>query len=302
MDFIPMPLVSVIIPTHNRIQSVSDAIESVLDQSFQNFELIVVDDGSTDGTAKQLTANFQSKLTLLSVQNSGVSSARNIGAGKSQGEFLSFLDSDDIWHRDKLKTQVDFHQENPQFQISQTEEHWIRKGKRVNPMNKHKKPAGYIFPQSLHLCTVSPSSVMIKKSLFDQTGGFDEQLMACEDYDFWLRITSGHQVALIEQKLLTKYGGHVDQLSQRYPAMDRFRLYSLCKVLLSATLNNIQQSQVREVIVEKLKVLTLGAEKRGRETLPLEKLIRGVIEHRISQQQFLNEGKVLLLDDARYRS
>ncbi len=295
-----MSAVSVIIPTYNRVESVVRAVYSVLSQSFQDFELIVVDDGSTDGTSDRLKAVFQSKINLISRQNAGVSAARNIGARQSSGNYLSFLDSDDIWHHDKLKTQVDFHQENPRFQISQTEEHWVRNGKRVNPHQKHKKPAGYIFPESLHLCTVSPSSVIIKKDLFDEMNGFDEQLKACEDYDLWLRISPKHPVGLIEKKLLTKYGGHDDQLSQRYPAMDRFRLYSLCKVLLSGELDDTQQEQVKQVIIEKLQVLILGAQKRGRHTLPLEKLIGLVTKEQMSQKQFLIQGKELLLDDRLY--
>jgi len=295
-----MPTVSVIIPTHNRKQRVVRTVESVLGQSFRDFELIVVDDGSTDGTTDHLRSLFQSKIHLLTQEQCGVSAARNAGTEQSRGQYLSFLDSDDFWHRDKLKVQCDFHQQNPQFQISQTEEHWIRHGKRVNPRQKHQKPTGYIFPQSLHLCTVSPSSVMIRKSLFDDIGRFDERLKACEDYDLWLRLAASHPVELIAEKLLTKVGGHQDQLSAKYPAMDRFRLYSLSKVFLSGVLNDVQMGEVRQVIFEKLAVLSAGAEKRGRQTAPLKDLIENVSRQQITAADFLLQADSLLLDDTLY--
>lgn len=296
-----MPFISVIIPTCNRISRVIEAVNSVLSQSFQDFELIVVDDGSTDNTSEKLRETYGSRIQLITQGNAGVSAARNAGVRVSRGKYLSFLDSDDTWHPDKLKAQVNFHQENPSFQISQTEEVWIRNGRRVNPHNKHQKTGGYIFSQSLHLCMVSPSSVIIRKSLFDESGSFDEQLKACEDYDLWLRLTATEPVGLIRKMLLTKHGGHEDQLSRRYPAMDRFRLYALGKVLLSDLLNESQQAEVREVIVEKLRVLCLGAEKRGRPTAPLRDLMEGAVAGGMDQEQFMDRGEKLLLDDRLFK-
>jgi len=295
-----MPTVSVIIPTYNRAESVFAAVASVLDQTFRDFEVIVVDDGSTDGTAEQLEKSFGEKIRVIRRQNGGVSTARNAGAAVAGGGYLAFLDSDDLWHPEKLEVQVDFHQKNPGFLISQTEEHWIRRGRRVNPRDRHKKPAGYIFPQSLQLCTVSPSSVLLDKRLFEQAGGFDERLRACEDYDLWLRLTPEYPVALVERKLLTKHGGHPDQLSQRYPAMDRFRLYSLGKLLLSGQLNEIQAELVRTAIGVKLQVLILGARKRGRRTNELEALIEMLLGYRIDRGGFIIQATQQLLDDRLY--
>lgn len=296
-----MPTVSVIIPTHNRVQQAVLAVESVLNQSFKGFELIIVDDGSTDGTADTLQKLFGPDIRLLHQNQAGVSSARNNGAGLSKEKFLAFLDSDDIWQPDKLKRQIEFHKQNPLLRISQTEETWIRHGKFVNPHKKHEKPAGYIFPDSLHLCTISPSSVLIEKTLFDAAGGFDEKLKACEDYDLWLRITSANQVGLLKEKLLTKYGGHPDQLSQKFPAMDRFRLYGLCKVYLSGILNDVQKEQVRQVSFKKLKILSTGVEKRGQSAMPLENLVHPVFKDDISLERFILEAEELLLNDDLYQ-
>lgn len=296
-----MPLISVIIPTYNRLHRVFQAVESVLNQSFRDFELIVVDDGSTDGTAAALSERFASDIRLQCKENTGVSATRNLGAELGSGRYLAFLDSDDLWHPNKLQRQIDFHQKNPQLKISQTEEIWIRNERRVNPKHKHKKPAGYIFPQSLHLCTVSPSSVMIEKTLFEAFGGFDEQLKACEDYDLWLRITPTHEVGLIAAHLLTRFGGHADQLSQRFPAMDRFRLFSLFKLYLSGVLTDTQSSQAAMVIREKWQVLKQGAIKRGNDILAMETLVQKTLDRRVSPVEFAEQGGPLLLDDAGYQ-
>ncbi|MCP4754336.1 MAG: glycosyltransferase [Proteobacteria bacterium] len=295
------PLISVIIPTHNRRERIIRAVDSVLDQTFSDFELIVVDDCSTDGTVDVLTARSDQRLILLEQEHRGVSAARNNGVGHSKGTYIAFLDSDDLWHKDKLRHQIDFHQKNPHFKISQTQEIWIRHGKRVNPKKKHKKSDGYIFPPSLHLCTISPSSVFMTKSLYEEHGGFDENMSVCEDYDLWLRISAGNEVGLLDEILLTKYGGHEDQLSRNYPAIDRFRIYSLFKVLLSGSLNECQQHQAREVCEMKLNVLLLGAEKRGQDTSELKDLARDVFNRNLTSGQYAQRGTSLLLDERLYR-
>lgn len=291
-----MSLVSIIIPTFNRKEKLHNAIESVLKQTYRSFELIVVDDGSTDGTVDFLNKEYQDQATIISILHQGVSTARNIGVSKSAGNLLAFLDSDDIWHSDKLKRQIEFHQQHPAFLISQTQEIWIRKGKRVNPRKKHQKPSGDIFLPSLLLCTVSPSSVLMTRDLFNQSGGFDESMPACEDYDLWLRITANHPVGLLNENLLTKYGGHSDQLSQEFPAMDRFRIYSLLKVFLSGSLTDVQKEAVEVAARNKLHVLVMGAEKRNQNVDSLKDMVNRVFSYSLTYNSFLKEGKKLLLD------
>ena len=133
------PIVSVVIPTYNRWPLVAEAIESVLSQTYRDFELIVVDDGSTDGTAGEI-AKFGSRLRLLRQPNRGVSAARNLAFGEARGRYLAFLDSDDLWRPKKLAIQTAFMERNPSVAICQTAEIWIRNGVRVNPKTKHQKP------------------------------------------------------------------------------------------------------------------------------------------------------------------
>jgi len=258
------PAVSVIIPTYNRWPMIGEAVESVLAQSFQDFELIVVDDGSSDGSAENIKA-LGHDIRIVVQSPRGVSAARNYGASVARGRYLAFLDSDDLWLAEKLAVQTAFMTEHPEIQICQTEEIWLRHGKRVNPKAKHRKPSGDIFRASLALCLVSPSAVMMTKKLFDEKGGFDESFPVCEDYDLWLRIALDHPVPLIATQLVIKRGGHADQLSHSLWGMDRYRVAALQK-LLRAGVSSVQRAWVVEALERKIAVLAHGARKRGKES------------------------------------
>ena len=257
------PLVSVIIPTYNRGWILQEAIDSVLEQDFHDYELIVVDDGSVDNTPTILKA-YKNEITVLRQANQGVSAARNSGIKAATGRLISFLDSDDLWLPRKLSTQVKFFNDHPQAVITQTQERWIRNGVRVNPKKRHHKFSGMIFERSLALCLVSPSAVMIKKSLFNTVGIFDESLPACEDYDLWLRISCRYPVHLIETPLIIKRGGHDDQLSKA-AGLDKYRIQSLLKIIESDILTALQSQAAIEKLKEKCEVYAGGCRKRGRE-------------------------------------
>ncbi len=258
-----MELVSIIIPTFNRWPLVSEAIESVRKQRFREFELIVVDDGSDDGTMDRLEC-YGMEITVLRQPRQGVAAARNLGVRHAQGRYLCFLDSDDLWQPRKLQTQMAFMRANPEVKICQTEEVWIRNGVRVNPGKRHHKPSGNIFRASLDLCLVSPSSVMITRGLFEGVGGFDETLVVCEDYDLWLRLAVDTEVPLIPEPLTIKRGGHRDQLSRSTWGMDRFRIRALEKLLASG-LQGEKREWTLEVLECKVAILAQGARKRGKE-------------------------------------
>jgi glycosyltransferase involved in cell wall biosynthesis len=259
-----MPEVSVIIPTYNRSQKVARAIQSVLDQSFRDLEIIVVDDGSTDDTNQRLDRfGFSIKYIRQSV-NRGVSAARNRGIKSSCAPWIAFLDSDDYWLKGKLDVQMDFVHGNPGTVACQTEEIWIRRGRRVNPKRRHRKPSGDIFEQSLKLCLVSPSSVIIRRTVFDEVGLFDETLRAAEDYDLWLRISCRHPVYLIDRGLVVKEGGHTDQLSQRFGGMDRFRIRAIINLVNSGVLSSDQRGAALQELSVKCEIFGNGCIKRGR--------------------------------------
>jgi glycosyltransferase involved in cell wall biosynthesis len=256
------PQVSVVIPTYNRAWCLGEAVDSVLAQRFRDFELIVVDDGSTDATAAVL-AGYGGTIRILQQENRGVSAARNAGIAAARGELIAFLDSDDIWLPVKLWRQVEFFNRYPEALICQTEEVWVRNGRRVNPGRRHRKPEGMIFEPSLELCLVSPSAVMVRRELFDRVGRFDESLPACEDYDLWLRVSCRFPVHLIETPLIVKRGGHADQLSRAW-GLDRFRITAILKLLEGDELTLAQRRAAAAALQQKCRVYAGGCRKRGR--------------------------------------
>lgn len=255
------PFFSVIIPTYNRESVLPRAVESVLAQSYQSFELIIVDDGSTDKTFQYLQGLKDPKVRLIALKNGGVSRARNEGVRISQGEWIAFLDSDDEWLAEKLNIQYRFIQEHPDYKIHHGEEIWIRNGKRVNPMKKHQKSGGDQFLPSLKLCLISPSTVVLRRDLYESLGGFREDYPVCEDYDLWLRILKDHSVGFSREFLIKKYGGHEDQLSRKYFAMDYWRVKTLVALLKEKELSSEREEELRSVLAFKIKVLIQGYSK-----------------------------------------
>uniref|UniRef100_A0A7C5AL13 Glycosyltransferase n=1 Tax=Desulfobacca acetoxidans TaxID=60893 RepID=A0A7C5AL13_9BACT len=259
------PRVSVIIPTYNRADWVLEAVLSVLHQTYREFELIVVDDGSEDGTLERLGGVFRQIIGLRCALRRGVSAARNLGAQLARGEWLAFLDSDDLWLPGKLARQMAYLEAHPELLICQTEELWIKNGVRVNPPKTHRKLAGDLFLPSLKRCMVSPSAVVLSRRLFEEMGGFDENLPAAEDYDLWLRICWRHPVGLVPEPLVIKRGGHDDQLSRQW-GLDRWRIAALQKILAIPELPSSFREAARCTLEEKCRIYAQGCAKRGKLT------------------------------------
>ena len=259
-----MTCVSVIIPTHNRADVLGRAVASVLAQTRADLELIVVDDGSTDHTARVLAGFDDPRLTGMHQENKGVSAARNRGIAASRGELVALLDSDDWWLPEKLARQVRFMAEGG-FEICQTDEVWIRNGVRVNPRFRHAKPAGWFLERSLELCLVSPSCVMFTRRLWEELGPFDEGLPACEDYSLWLRVGVRHPVGLLPEALTVKTGGHPDQLSRRIIGLDLYRIYAILDLLRSMDLTAEQRRLAVRGLGEKVRLYAQGCIKHGKD-------------------------------------
>lgn len=255
--------ISVIIPTFNRKKILKNALSSVFQQTVSPHEIIVVDDGSSDGT-QQLVAEYP-EVTYIGQENKGVSAARNQGIKHARGEWICFLDDDDIWQPKKLEEQVKLHQAYPDLSISQTEETWIRNGEYLKQLNKHKKYGGDIFVRCLPSCIITPSSVMIKKVVFDEVGLFDEMMPVCEDYDMWLRISVRYDVGLVESELIVKYGGHGDQLSYTFHGMDRYRIMALEKMVASPFLDKDKRRELLKEIARKCIIYAKGCAKHNKQ-------------------------------------
>ena len=255
--------ISVVIPTLNRINTLQRALDSVINQTYKPAEIIVVDNGSSDGTLKFLREQYP-KITILTENKIGVSSARNKGIKKSINQWIALLDSDDAWHPRKLEIQTSMLDSAlKEYNLIHTDEVWFRNNKHINQMKKHKKQGGYIFERCLSLCCISPSSVLFKKNILDKVGLFDESLPVCEDYDMWLKICSSEEVLFAQDKLTYKYGGHKDQLSKSYWGMDRFRFKSIENIIKNFDLTYKQKKQAKKELIKKLKIIINGAFKRN---------------------------------------
>ncbi|TGL74038.1 glycosyltransferase family 2 protein [Leptospira jelokensis] len=326
MKYPHLPLVSIILPTHNRRYLLERSIQSVLDQTYPNWELHIIDDGSTDDTWSYLVSNlpiwkrqmipigrYKKSIQIHQTERNGVSSARNLGLEKTEGEWITLLDSDDEWFKEKLEKQIDYHLENPELFFSQTNEIWNKKGNILEPKGKYKKIPGRFLEQSLELCMVTCSSFIAHKQTLSQIGFFRPEMKTCEDYDLWNRILlSGFNIGLLEENLLIRFGGHDDQLSMQYKAIERFRLYSLLSIRnemifasgdgnqkkvengIPMVTNQMDQILLRKAILNRLDTLFQGRLKRGKEIQFLTHIQTQVLENlKIPKKELLT-----LLDDS----
>lgn len=260
---LPHPFVSVIIPTYNRAAWVTEAVGSVLSQTYRDFEVLVVDDGSTDSTLEALAPFFREVKVLRRASRRGVAAARNLGISAARGQWLAFLDSDDLWLPEKLARQMAYLAGHPKLLLCQTEETWIRRGVRVNPPRTHRKEGGQIFFRSLERCLVSPSAVVLHRRLLTENGAFDEDLPAAEDYDLWLRLSWRYPVGLLPEPLVIKRGGHADQLSRQW-GLDHYRIRALRKLLQEPGLPAPYRAATLRTLANKCAIYAQGCEKRGK--------------------------------------
>jgi glycosyltransferase involved in cell wall biosynthesis len=258
--------VAVVIPVRDRARMVQEAIASVLAQSYRDYTLVVVDDGSADGSAaaaEAVLAGVPVPAAVLRQPARGVAAARNAGVAASTSPWIAFLDSDDLWLPRKLERQMAWLEARPAYRITQTEERWIENGRQRNPRAWHRKEER-LFRRSLVRCLVSPSAVVMARALYVETGGFDEAFGLCEDYELWLRVTLREAVGLVPERLVVKRGGHAGQLSRSDWGLDRFRVAALAKLLLTTPLDAADRDAVVATLGTKCAILASGAARRGR--------------------------------------
>jgi len=255
--------ISIIIPTWNRASFLEKAVTSVLRQTYKNFELIIIDDGSDDETDSLIRSLDDPRLHYLYQENLGVSAARNTGIKKSKGAILAFLDSDDYWIEEKLEKQYEFMQRTLS-DVSHTQEIWYRSGKILHQKKKHRKESGDLFHRSLEICCISISTVMVRKEVFDCVGYFDESFPACEDYDMWLKVTSRYPVFLLDEELTIKDGGRPDQLSHKIPMLDQYRIKAICNIIEGGELDQRQIGHALRMLERKSSIYIRGCRKYGR--------------------------------------
>ncbi len=253
-----MPSVSIIIPVFDRIHPLERALKSLTKQTFQDFEVTVVDDHSTDDIFS-VTKKYGSR--YLKTIGKGVSAARNTGIHSSDSELVAFLDSDDEWLPQKLELQVKYLAQNQNCNIVHSNELWIRNGQPVGQGVKHQKMGGRIFSQCTELCLIAPSSVLVRRSLLNKVGLFDESFPVCEDFDLWLRITAIEDIGFISEPLVIKHGGHKDQLSMQFHSMDLWRVRALAKHLKNSELEANEKLALGTSLKNKCEILLKGFKK-----------------------------------------
>ncbi len=258
--------ISVIIPTYNRCGGLlENAIDSVLAQTHQQFELLIVDDGSTDNTAERILQRYGNSVRIVTMSNRGPGAARNHGLQEASHDLIAFLDSDDWWDSRKLEIQVQVMAENPDILISHTDEIWYRGGKVLNQKKRHTRPHGDIFRQCISLCCVGMSTVMMRREFFDIAGGFDESLPCCEDYDLWVRASGQIEFFKVDHPLTYKQGGREDQVSEQHRmGMDQFRITSLEKCLHLHVFSREQRMLLARELVRKSTIYGNGCVKHDR--------------------------------------
>ena len=259
------PLVSVVIPTYNRAALLREAVASVLRQCYAPLELIVVDDGSTDATVACLRPLRE--LRIVRQDHTGMpGQARNAGARVARGEYLAFLDSDDLWLPHKLAVQVAAAVAAGDA-INHTRERWLRGARVVAQRGQRHRRSGDLFADSLRKCIIGPSTVLLRRAAFEEAGGFREDLEIAEDYELWLRLTACHRVGYVDRESVIKRAGHGDQLSERYGHIELFRLHALRDLLERGDRQHFtpgQRAAAAAELARKARIYAAGCSKRGR--------------------------------------
>jgi glycosyltransferase involved in cell wall biosynthesis len=193
-----MPLISVVIPVYNNETTIEETIESVLSQSFSDLELIVINDGSQDSTLKIVSSILDPRLKVFSYPNAGLAATRNRGISHASGEYISFIDADDLWTADKLEAQFKALQANPQAAVAYSWTDWIDESGQFLRPGGHISVNGDVFATLLLRDFVeSGSNPLIRAEALAEVGGFDESLPAVEDWDMWLRLAAGYEFVCV---------------------------------------------------------------------------------------------------------
>ncbi len=208
-----MPDISVILPTYNRSSTISRSIESVLSQTYKDFEFIVVDDFSTDDT-HCVVENYSSEIKYIRHEtNRGAAAARNTGIKNSSGEYIAFIDSDDEWHPEKLERQIEiFSESSSDVGVVYTGFYKCSDNKRE--LGNIPTKRGYIYEDQLMKDWVNPTSTtMVRSACFESVGGFNPELNARQDYELWIRIARNYQFEYIKEPLVTMYVGNENRIT-----------------------------------------------------------------------------------------
>ncbi|SKB12237.1 Glycosyl transferase, group 2 family protein [Planktothrix sp. PCC 11201] len=193
-----MTLISVIIPVYNAELTIKETIESVLNQTFKDWELIIIDDGSQDSTVRIIREIEDSRIRIFSYSNAGLASSRNRGIDHAQGEYITFLDADDLWTPDKLEAQFQALQEHPEAAVAYSWTDYIDQSSQFLHSGRQITINGDVYEHLLvNNFLENGSNPLIRKQALNQVGEFDTSLKAGEDWDMWLRLAADYQFVVV---------------------------------------------------------------------------------------------------------
>ncbi|MDY7029807.1 MAG: glycosyltransferase family A protein [Spirochaetota bacterium] len=297
------PHISVIIPVYNRQMMAVEAVRSVLFQSYPYIECILVDDGSSE-PPEEACSMFAAdpRFRCLRIEHTGMpGAARNRGVEDARFDLIAFLDSDDIWLPEKLERQIPLLSGGSESvaaaprtlpPLIHTREIWLRGTKIISQKTQRHRRRGDVFEDALGKCMIGPSTVLMRREVFEELGGFREDLEIAEDYEFWLRLTARYEVEYIDTPLVVKRAGHGEQLSEKYGQIEIFRIRGLHDLVRSGWLAEGRRRMPTETgraapagmlqelaaaeLARKAAIYAAGCRKRGRpeEAERYEKLAR----------------------------
>ncbi len=269
-----MPKVSVIIPAYNAEKYIAETLDSVVNQTYSDFEVIIVDDGSKDGTVsiiKQYQGKYPEKIRLIQKENGGPASARNVGIKVATGEYIAFIDADDLWLPRKLEKQISFFESQPtQVGLVYTDgKKFDDDGTWTLPEHlRHNYIEGRIYKDLLRSNVIPNQSVVVRNECFDQVGLFSEspKIVSSEDYDMWLRIARKFEISFLNE-VLSLYREHNLGISKRYEQSINANIAVLENHLKMADGNKELEYVIKDLISQDLFSLGYYSLKDGNKTL-----------------------------------
>jgi glycosyltransferase involved in cell wall biosynthesis len=196
-----MPKISIVIPAYNSMKYLPETLESVLQQSFTDFEVLIINDGSTDNIIQWASEITDPRVKLISQKNQGVSVARNTGIARARGEYIAFLDADDLWQQTKLEKQVRCLDENPEVGLVHTSTALMDCHGKLTGRIMTAFAEGEVWQELVESNKIACSSVMVRRCCLEKVGGFEPNLHFAEDWDLWIRISVHYPFAVLQEPL-----------------------------------------------------------------------------------------------------
>jgi len=254
------PLVSIIIPAYNAEQYLSQSLESALNQSYQDLEVIVVDDGSTDKSVA-IAQEYGSRVKLFQQRNLGAATARNCGVKLSKGQWIAFLDSDDIWAASKIERQLDHCGD-----LSWSHSDWFFIGHNqdgtIKGSDRAPKFGGDVLSKLIVDNFIGTSTVMVRREVFLEVGGFDDSLRALQDWDLWLRIANHYEIAYLPEPLV-QYRVRPSSTSRSPRKTKPYHMELIQRIFAREGVGASMQHLKRRTLAQSYGVLSIIAEDSG---------------------------------------